>query len=283
MHDKNSLVCKGGKQMNEVVKGNRQTPIEIMLQVDSEGKTTAKALYEFLELDKSQYARWCKTNILKNSFAEENVDYKVFDIDVENPQGGRPTTDYKLTASFAKKLAMSSQTERGEQAREYFLKVEQRLKQTVSKKMIADDEKQTKLEIQKTRANAMELNAKTRAFNSLMKSIDNKHLSPIAVEVFGLKALESTFGVNVNRYLPETEKTYNATEVGKMLGITANRVGRIANTHKLKTAEYGVFKLDKSKSSDKEMENFFYNQKGIERIRQIYEEMKKKEEEKAVK
>ena len=97
---------------NNLAQQPKQTPIEIMLQVDSEGKTTAKALYEFLELDKSQYARWCKTNILKNSFAEENVDYKVFDIDVENPQGGRPTTDYKLTASFAKKLAMSSQTER---------------------------------------------------------------------------------------------------------------------------------------------------------------------------
>ena len=261
---------------NNLAQQPKQTPIEIMLQVDSEGKTTAKALYEFLELDKSQYARWCKTNILKNSFAEENVDYKVFDIDVENPQGGRPTTDYKLTASFAKKLAMSSQTERGEQAREYFLKVEEKLKQTVSKKTTADDEKQAKLELQKMRAEAMKLNAQTRAFNSLMKSVDKKHLSPIAVEVFGLKALESTFGVNVNRYLPETEKTYNATEVGKMLGITANRVGRIANTHKLKTAEYGVFKLDKSTSSNKEMENFFYNQKGIERIRQIYEETKEK-------
>ena len=274
MHDKNSLVCKGGKQMNEVVKGSKKTPIEIMLQVDSGGKTTAKALYEFLELDKSNYSRWCKKNILENSFAEENIDFWAFVINDE--WGGQATTDYKLTASFAKKLAMSSQTERGEQAREYFLKVEQRLKQIVSQKRIVDDEKQTKLEIQKTRANAMELNAKTRAFNSLMKSIDNKHLSPIAVEVFGLKALESAFGVNVNRYLPETEKTYNATEVGKMLGITANRVGRIANTHKLKTAEYGVFKLDKSTSSNKEMENFFYNQKGIERIRQIYEETKEK-------
>ena len=281
MHDKNSLVCKGGKQMNEVVKGSKKTPIEIMLQVDSGGKTTAKALYEFLELDKSNYSRWCKKNILENSFAEENIDFWAFVINDE--WGGQATTDYKLTASFAKKLAMSSQTERGEQAREYFLKVEQRLKQTVSQKRIVDDEKQTKLEIQKTRANAMELNAKTRAFNSLMKSIDNKHLSPIAVEVFGLKALESAFGVNVNRYLPETEKTYNATEVGKMLGITANRVGRIANTHKLKTAEYGVFKLDKSTSSNKEMENFFYNQKGIEKIRQIYEETKNKTEEKAVK
>ncbi len=277
MHDKNSLVCKGGKQMNEVVKGSKKTPIEIMLQVDSGGKTTAKALYEFLELDKSNYSRWCKKNILENSFAEENIDFWAFVINDE--WGGQATTDYKLTASFAKKLAMSSQTERGEQAREYFLKVEQRLKQTV----IKDDEKQTKLELQKMRAEAMKLNAQTRAFNSLMKSVDKKHLSPIAVEVFGLKALESTFGVNVNRYLPETEKTYNATEIGKMLGITANRVGRIANEHNLKTAEYGVFKLDKSRSSSKEMENFFYNQKGIEKIRQIYEETKNKTEEKAVK
>ncbi len=91
-----------------------------MLKVDQEGKTTAKALYEFLELNKSNYAKWCKKNILENDFAEENIDYIVFVLKDENPQGSRPTTDYKLTASFAKKLAMSCQNERGEQAREYF-------------------------------------------------------------------------------------------------------------------------------------------------------------------
>lgn len=139
---------------------------------------------------------------------------------------------------------------------------------------VRDDETKAKL----MRAHAMELNAQTRTFNSLMKFIDNKHLSPIAAEVFGLKALESTFGVNVNPYLPETEKTYNATEVGNMLGISAIRVGKIANTYELKTAEYGVFKLDKSRYSSKEVENFYYNQKGIEKIRQIYEEMNDKEE-----
>ena len=139
---------------------------------------------------------------------------------------------------------------------------------------VRDDEIKAKL----MRAHAMELNAQTRTFNSLMKFIDNKHLSPIAAEVFGLKALESTFGVNVNPYLPETEKTYNATEVGNMLGISAIRVGKIANTYELKTAEYGVFKLDKSRYSSKEVENFYYNQKGIEKIRQIYEEMNGKEE-----
>lgn len=111
--------------MKELMKKTNQTPIEIMLKVDQEGKTTAKALYEFLELNKSNYAKWCKKNILENDFAEENIDYIVFVLKDENPQGGRPTTDYKLTASFAKKLAMSCQNERGEQAREYFLKVEQ--------------------------------------------------------------------------------------------------------------------------------------------------------------
>lgn len=48
---------------------------------------------------------------------------------------------------------------------------------------VRDDETKAKL----MRAHAMELNAQTRAFNSLMKSINNKHLSPIAAEVFGLK------------------------------------------------------------------------------------------------
>ena len=96
---------------------------------------------------------------------------------------------------------------------------------------VRDDETKAKL----MRAHAMELNAQTRTFNSLMKFIDNKHLSPIAAEVFGLKALESTCGVNVNPYLPETEKTYNATEVGNMLGISAIRVGKIANTYELKS------------------------------------------------
>lgn len=263
--------------MNEVLKGSKKTPIEIMLQVDGEGKTTAKALYEFLELDKSHYSRWCKKNILENSFAEENVDFLAFAINGE--WGGQATTDYKLTASFAKKLAMSSQTERGEQAREYFVKIEEQLKQIADKKGTADSEKAKIM-----RAEAMLLNAKNRTFKTLMQSLDKyKNLSPIAIEVFGLKALESAFGARVGNYLPETEKTYSAEEIGKMLGITANKVGRIANTYELKTAEYGVFKLDKSRYSNKEVENFYYNQRGVEKIQQIYQKMANKAEEKAVK
>lgn len=107
------------------------TPIEIALGVDGNGMTTAKKLYEFLELDKSQYARWCRNNITNNEFAEEGVDFWVLDSDVENPQGGRPTQDFKLTSRFAKKLSMTQKNEKGEQARDYFEKVEDGAKQMV--------------------------------------------------------------------------------------------------------------------------------------------------------
>lgn len=106
-----------------------QTPIEIALGIDENGMTTAKKLYEFLELNPAVYARWCKANILENEFAEEGVDYEVLNINVENPLGGRPTQDFKLTAHFAKKLSMKGSGERAEEAREYFAHVEEKAKE----------------------------------------------------------------------------------------------------------------------------------------------------------
>lgn len=107
------------------------TPIEIALGIDEEGMTTAKKLYEFLELDPKNYSRWCRMSIVENEFAEEGTDYEVFVTNEENPQGGRPTQDFKLTARFAKKLSMTQKNERGEQAREYFTRVEDGAKKMV--------------------------------------------------------------------------------------------------------------------------------------------------------
>ena len=115
--------------MNDVTITNMQTPIEIALGVDENGMTTAKKLYEFLEMDSSNYSRWCKSNITGNEFAEENVDYWAFVINDE--WGGQATTDYKLTASFAKKLSMKGNGEKAEQARKYFITVEDKAKEMV--------------------------------------------------------------------------------------------------------------------------------------------------------
>lgn len=117
--------------MNELQTSNMKTPIEIALGVDENGMTTAKKLYEFLELDSRNYSRWCKTNIVENEFADENVDYWAFVIDEERNFNPNPTTDYKLTAHFAKKLSMKGNGERAEQARQYFITIEDRAKQEV--------------------------------------------------------------------------------------------------------------------------------------------------------
>ena len=51
---------------------SNETPIEIALQIDKDGMTTASKLYAFLELLPSNFARWCKKNIVNNKFATEN-------------------------------------------------------------------------------------------------------------------------------------------------------------------------------------------------------------------
>ena len=104
-----------------------RTPIEVALDIDSEGMTTARKLYDFLGLAQGQFSRWAKTNIIENEFATENEDYWGFDIDVE----GNKSVDYKLTAHFAKKLSVKGNSEKAEQAREYFTTVEERVKQKV--------------------------------------------------------------------------------------------------------------------------------------------------------
>jgi phage anti-repressor protein len=88
---------------------------------------SARELYDFLELDRSQWARWYEKNIIKNEFAIQDTDYQVFDI-MSNTQGGRPSKDFAITLDFAKRLAMMARTEKGEQARRYFIECESKLK-----------------------------------------------------------------------------------------------------------------------------------------------------------
>ncbi len=119
---------------NTTTDTSTQTPIEIALQIDENGMTTASNLYAFLELDPSHFSRWCNKNILKNKFAIENEDYIPFAINGENPKiGGRPKTDYKITSDFAKKLSMTGNTDCHEQARQYFIACEQGLKVATQK------------------------------------------------------------------------------------------------------------------------------------------------------
>lgn len=59
--------------------------------------------------------------------------------------------------------------------------------------------------------------------------------------------------------LPKAEHTtYTAGQIGEMLGISANMVGKLANRHGLKTAEYGETVWDKSPYSAHQCQTFRY-------------------------
>ncbi len=59
--------------------------------------------------------------------------------------------------------------------------------------------------------------------------------------------------------LPQLKaKMYSAAEIGEMLGISGNKVGRLAKAHNLKTNEYGEWFKDKAKGCAKEIESFRY-------------------------
>lgn len=68
--------------------------------------------------------------------------------------------------------------------------------------------------------------------------------------------------------LPKTEKTWSAGEVGEMLGISANKVGRLANAHGLKIDTYGITVLDTAPNG-KQIPTFRYNQHGIDKLKEL--------------
>lgn len=70
--------------------------------------------------------------------------------------------------------------------------------------------------------------------------------------------------------LPEvSERTYSAAEIGERLGVSANKIGRLANAHGLKTEQYGKFFYDKAKTADKQVETFRYYERAVEVFRSL--------------
>src|SRR5699024_2628091 len=82
--------------------------------------------------------------------------------------------------------------------------------------VIQPQSEQDKLKIQSQRAEAMLLNARTRQAKLILDMQNNNTLSPVAVELLGVNALEILTDKDTD-YRPQVEKTYTATEIRKEL------------------------------------------------------------------
>jgi len=94
----------------------------IPINYDSNRPTvSARELHRFLEVGE-QFSHWFDR--MKGYGFTQSIDYEVLAENDYNPKGGRPATDYQLTIDMAKELCMIQRTEKGKQARQYFIQVE---------------------------------------------------------------------------------------------------------------------------------------------------------------
>ncbi|WP_429971315.1 Rha family transcriptional regulator [Fructilactobacillus sp. Tb1] len=123
-------------------------------------------------------------------------------------------------------------------------------------------------QMKKERLAVMKENAKSRQVALLYKGAEMTS-SVSAKEMAVAKAIEIITGEHIVPIMQE--KYYSATEVGDKLDITANKVGRIANSLDLKAEQpgqnkYGHWVSNKSQYSNKEVSQWLYTEVAIKKI-----------------
>ena len=149
---------------------------------------------------------------------------------------------------------MVERNAKGKEARQYFIACEKELK--VDQARIAKQPKERDEALAAIRtAKALQMNLESAAkIYALFPHLGNQSQQVILSKIVGGDIVP----------LPSLEyRTYTATEVAEKLGVTANFIGRTANLNGLKTEEFGIFVLDKSRSSEKQVETFRYNDKAV--------------------
>ena len=97
----------------------------IPINYDNDRQTvSARTLWQFLERPYRDFTEWF--NQFKTYGFAESIDFRTLSENIEKPQGGRPSVDYEITIEMAKELCMLQRTEKGKQARQYFIELEKR-------------------------------------------------------------------------------------------------------------------------------------------------------------
>lgn len=107
--------------------------IKITTNENGEQLVSGRELHEFLEVG-TQYTKWFD-RMTEYGFAE-NVDFAVIvknNYDETAFGGTRKITDHAMTLDMAKEISMIQRSEKGKQARQYFIQVEKEYKEIQKK------------------------------------------------------------------------------------------------------------------------------------------------------
>lgn len=132
-----------------------------------------------------------------------------------------------------------------------------------------------RLEIQEKNANWR----KAKLLFDMMNKYDGI-MTPESKIVFLTECAQLASGHDMSHALPAaTEKWYSAAELGDLYGVSANKIGRIANEQNLKAQEgqsneYGTWIRSKSPNSPKEIPTWVYYEKAAEWFGEYFKEAK---------
>lgn len=118
--------------------------IPIITNENNEQLVSGRELHEFLKI-RTTYTRWFE-RMTEYGFTE-NVDFTVIAKNVRDETafgGTRKLIDHAMKLDMAKEISMIQRTEKGKQARQYFIEVEKRSKQR-EHELLSDPRTQLKL------------------------------------------------------------------------------------------------------------------------------------------
>lgn len=188
---------------------------------------SGRELHEFLGV-KARYNDWF-LRMVEYGF-EEGKDFCSF---LSESTGGRPSTDHQLTIPMAKELCMIQRNERGKQARQYFLKVEEQWNspEAVMRRAVLI---------------AQRKNDQLKAENKLLAA-DNERMKPKEIFADAVSASQNSILVGEMAKLLRQ----NGVEMGqnrffewlRQNGYLINRRGTDRNMPTQKAMEMGLFEI----------------------------------------
>lgn len=154
--------------MNELIKVN----------YDGERQTTsARSLWEFLDKPYTKFTMWFDK--YKEYGFVENQDYRELSVKTYTSNGAEhDAIDYEITVDMGKELAMIQKTEKGKQARQYFIELEKQWNSpeaVMSRALKMADAKITSLQCQ-----VIEMKPKAEKFELFMDGKNNQNMNNVA-------------------------------------------------------------------------------------------------------
>ncbi len=238
----------------QVVETNNQRVLTTA-QIAEQYGTDSKVISNNFNRNKTRYIEgkhyYCLTGEVKRDFLNRH----------QIEDGSRATNFYLWTEKGALLHAKSLNTDQAWQAYEVLVDTYFSVREQAGLPQRPDQAKA--LEVK-------EMNARVRMSNQFLKLANAEtSMSKDYKSILIAKAAEVLAGEEILPLPKSEQKMYTATEIGKMFGVSAQKIGRLSSQYGMKTEEYGEFYKDKSPYSCKEVDAFRYNDKAVKRFQEI--------------